>query len=132
MAGVNAALKIKGEEPLVLKRDEAYIGVLLDDLVTKGIDEPTGCLRRVPNIAFTCARITPTSACWTSPPLGLISEDAYRAFESYKAWLKRTEPSREDAPCRVVRFAGEASPPGERLPMEWLLSPSPHPRPLLP
>ncbi|MDE6337223.1 MAG: tRNA uridine-5-carboxymethylaminomethyl(34) synthesis enzyme MnmG [Muribaculaceae bacterium] len=40
MAGVNAALAVKGEAPLVLGRDEAYIGVLIDDLVTKGVDEP--------------------------------------------------------------------------------------------
>ncbi len=40
IAGVNAALSVKGEEPLVLGRDEAYIGVLIDDLVTKGVDEP--------------------------------------------------------------------------------------------
>ena len=40
MAGINAALKIKGDEPFVLGRDEAYIGVLIDDLVTKGLDEP--------------------------------------------------------------------------------------------
>ncbi len=40
MAGVNAHLKLNGSEPLVLKRDEAYIGVLIDDLVTKGVDEP--------------------------------------------------------------------------------------------
>ena len=40
MAGVNAALAVKGEAPLVLRRDEAYIGVLIDDLVTKGVDEP--------------------------------------------------------------------------------------------
>lgn len=40
IAGINAALKIKGEEPFTLARDEAYIGVLIDDLVTKGVDEP--------------------------------------------------------------------------------------------
>ena len=40
MAGINAVLKLRDDEPLVLRRDESYIGVLIDDLVTKGVDEP--------------------------------------------------------------------------------------------
>jgi len=40
MAGINAALKVQQREPLILKRDEAYIGVLIDDLITKGTEEP--------------------------------------------------------------------------------------------
>jgi tRNA uridine 5-carboxymethylaminomethyl modification enzyme len=56
IAAINAGRKIQGKEPLILRRSEAYAGVLIDDLVTKGAEEPSGCSPQGPNTASFFAR----------------------------------------------------------------------------
>lgn len=91
IAGINAALKIKGKEPLILKRSEAYIGVLIDDLVTKGTNEPYRImtsraeyrlLLRQDNADL---RLTEKGRA-----VGLVSDERYARFTKRRDSIKQT------------------------------------------
>jgi tRNA uridine 5-carboxymethylaminomethyl modification enzyme len=82
VAGINAALASQGKEPLILERDEAYIGVLIDDLVTRGVDEPYRLFTSRAEFRLTLRqdnalrRLGPKAA-----RLGLLSEEQRRTLD---------------------------------------------------
>lgn len=91
LAGINAALKLRGDEPLILDRNQAYLGVLIDDLVTKGVDEPYRMFTSRAEYRLLLRhdnadrRLTPIGK-----RIGLVTLDRWRKLEALEVEIERT------------------------------------------
>ena len=89
IAGINAALKLERKEPLILKRNESYIGVLIDDLVTKGVKDPYRLLTSRAEYRLLLRNDNADLRLRDyGYQVGLISEEKYQAFKNKKENIK--------------------------------------------
>ena len=96
VAGVNAALKLSGKEPMILKRSESYIGTLIDDLVTKGTEEPYRMMTSRSEYRLVLRQDNADQRlCPIGHRIGLVSDERLRAVEekyaAVAAEIKRLE-----------------------------------------